>query len=502
VKHRASVCLGAALAVLSACKSEHAPTSSASTSTDTPVAAKPPPLPAAIPDAQVESAIDELLTRDPVLKAQPIHVTVSGGAVTLTGTVRTLAQKWRAARLASGLRGATSVVNGLLVSPRQRTDAELAKAVNDLVKTDPATSNSDVRAAMSGGTATLSGIADSYAQRELMAEDASRIRGVQAVTLAVTTSNVARSDAEIATDAADELRDDARLDGTRVKVVVRGQKALLSGVVGSLAQRDTAVEDAWNTGVVGVDAQGVHVDWRENEQERTTTRRPPPSDGDVATAVRRRLSADVRIDGPQPDVRVDHGVVTLTGIVPDFRAERAAVRDAHRARGVAQVDDRLTVPPALHQNDATIENQIMSGIYDDGAAPDAHDVQVLTNDGRVTLQGSVASEEEKKAIEDDVEEVPGVAALENDLKVRGYGPQTVVVAPEAIQRRVTDDIFWDPRVPVGRVTVKVGATGEVTLSGLVESRDEGQAAEEDAVRAGAAHVLDYIRVDESPASAP
>ena len=63
-----------------------------------------------------------------------------------------------------------------------------------------------------------------------------------------------------------------------------------------------------------------------------------------------------------------------------------------------------------------------------------------------------------------------------------------------------ESIFWDPRVEAGRVTVDVAAGGDVTLTGTVASRDEARAAYDDAIRAGAEHVTNRLRVGEAPAA--
>jgi len=460
-----------------------------------------PDVGAPIPDAQLAGAISESLASDPVLRAQPVHVSVADGAVTLTGTVRTLAAKWRSDRFVAGFKGVVGVTNDLLVTPSAaRKDVEIAKDVKDGIEGDPATRNAHVQVSVSVGTVSVTGAADSYAQRDLIAETASRVRGVQAVNLAATTARVSsRPDAEIATDVTEEMRNDARLDRTRVAVVVRARSAILSGVVGSLAQRAAAVEDAWNVGVASVDAQAVRIDWRENISERPTLSLPVPSDGDIANAVSRVLSNDVRVDAQLPAVHVDRGVVTLSGNVADFRARTAAYRDARRVSGTQRVENDTTVLPVKRESDTTIERQVLQSIYNGAAAPDSSDVQATTLNAKVTLSGAVASQEDKKVIELDAEEVPGVVAVQNDLRVPGYMPQTEVVAPETIRHRVIEAIFWDPRVPAGRVTVDVDARGSVTLNGRVDSWEDAQDASDDALRAGAAHVADHLTPGPPPA---
>jgi osmotically-inducible protein OsmY len=318
------------------------------------------------------------------------------------------------------------------------------------------------------------------------------------VTLEVVSVASPPGDAETSAAVTDRLRDDARLDGTQVAVVVHGRIASISGAVGSLAQRDAAMEDARVSGVGQVDADALRVDWRESDRARVAAQRPVPSDSHIADVVRRGLADDARVGARLPEVRVDQGVVTLSGDVMDFRAGKAAARDASGIRGVWRVDDRMTVVPAARESDATIEDQVQRSIYDDAAAPDARKVQITTANARVTLRGPVASPEERQMIENDAEEVPGVIAVDNDLQVQGYGPGTHAVSQASIRDRVVESVFWDPRIQGDKVATDVAPNGDVTLTGLVYSPEESRDASEDAVTAGAAHVSNHIRVAPSP----
>jgi osmotically-inducible protein OsmY len=454
---------------------------------------------APIPDARLESAIEESIARDPALHSQRLHVAVTNGAVTLTGAVRTLARKWRAAQLADGFKGVASVTNGIIVSSGVHPDAAIAAEVNGALKSDPATRSANVQAIVSAATVTLHGTADSPAQRDLLADAASRVAGVQDVTVSVTITKVsARGDAEIATDATDELREDAWLDGTHIAVAVHGKQAALTGEVGSLAQRDAAIEDVFKAGVASVDAHALHVDWRENARTPAGAERPPRSDNEMKAAIGRRLASDARLGMQLPNVQVARGVVTLSGTALDFRAVRAAVSDARRVSGVWRVEDSVTVPAAKRESDATIQAQVLRGIYTDVAAPDSRDVHVTTTNARVTLQGAVAAQEDRKIIVGDTEEVPGVVAVVDELRVRGPGPEAPAVSKEALRHRVLEAIFWDPRIKGGEVTVDVAPDDDVTLGGQVDDWGEARAATADAIRVGAAHVIEHLHGASGP----
>jgi osmotically-inducible protein OsmY len=502
------VVLALAVVVLS-CDGDHRTVGSAPVAADAASAAPRPSLSASaavavegsapIPDERLASALEESIERDPAFLSQGLHVAVAKGAVTLTGTVRTLARKWRAAQLVDAFKGVRSVTNGIVVSSGVQPDAAITTEVNGAIKNDPATRSANVQATVSAATVTLRGTADSYAQKDLLADAASRVPGVQDVSVAIAIAKVsARSDAEIAVDATDELRGDAWLDGTHIAVAVHGKQAILTGDVGSLAQRDAAIEDAFRAGVASVDAHTLHVDWRESERTAAGAERLPPSDSEVKDAIGRRLASDTQLGMQLPIVQVARGVATLSGTVLDFRAARAAVSDARRVSGVWRVEDRVTVPAAKRENDVTIQARVLRGIYADVAAPDSHDVHVTTANARVTLQGAVASQEDRKVIEDDTEEVPGVVAVVDELRVRGPGPGTLAASEETLRHRVVEGLFWDPRVNASQITVAVAPGGDVTLGGHVDGRGEARVAGDDAIRAGAAHVIDHVRVGAGP----
>ena len=245
-------------------------------------------------------------------------------------------------------------------------------------------------------------------------------------------------------------------------------------------------------GASSVDMSALRVDWHRSARDPAMARQRVPRDAGIVAAVTRALSDDPRVGVDGPMVSVERGAVTLSGDLRDFRSCRAAVRDARMVSGVWRVEDRTTVLPVVRQSDATIQRQVLAGIYDDRAASDSRDVRVSTAMARVTLRGTIASRRDKAVIEDDVEAVPGVAAVQNDLQIQGNDQ---VVSPETIRHGVAEGLFWDPRIAVSdAIAVEVSVKGDVTLTGQVESWQEARAAGDDAVRPGAAHVINHVQV--------
>lgn len=135
------------------------------------------------------------------------------------------------------------------------------------------------------------------------------------------------------------------------------------------------------------------------------------------------------------DVDTDHGVVTLSGEVPSDVHRDLAVSIARSADGVRDVHDRLAVSrekdasrpqandrPASDRtfgqavHDATITASIKLQLAT-GKGVAAHDINVDTRQGRVTLTGQVASEAERQLAIRIARDTEGVREVENNIHV-------------------------------------------------------------------------------------
>ena len=82
------------------------------------------------PDSEVKRDVEQELQWDADIDASDIGVSVKGGVVTLTGFVRSYAQKWQAERAAKRVAGVVGVANDIEVripSVDQRPDPEIAR---------------------------------------------------------------------------------------------------------------------------------------------------------------------------------------------------------------------------------------------------------------------------------------------------------------------------------------------------------------------------------------
>ena len=71
-----------------------------------------------------------------------------------------------------------------------------------------------------------------------------------------------------------------------------------------------------------------------------------------------------------------------------------------------------------NRSDRDITQQIRQSIMKDKSlSTDAHNVKIITSNGRVTLKGPVRSEDEKKAIEAKAAEVAGESKVTSELNI-------------------------------------------------------------------------------------
>jgi osmotically-inducible protein OsmY len=205
---------------------------------------------------RLRAAVAAELSWDPRVDGTDITVSATGGRVTLHGTVTRFRQKREADTAARRVYGVTAVSNFLAVHiPDQdrradsdvRADVRRALALNDLI---PAT----VQASVEAGLVTLSGVAAWQFQRDEAELACSAVPGVKGVDVAISLLP-APGDDDIEQAISAAFARSARLDRFELSAdcPVPGL-VVLSGTVGSWAERDDAVALAWSApGITDID---------------------------------------------------------------------------------------------------------------------------------------------------------------------------------------------------------------------------------------------------------
>jgi len=221
-----------------------------------------------------------------------------------------------------------------------------------------------------------------------------------------------------------------------------------------------------------------------------TTGAAPPTDARIEGAVHGALAGDSLVGAAGIDVDVERGVVTLTGSVENALVKNRAAEVAMTLRGVRSVVNLLEPRPAVRSDEDVLRDARLALLADPAAR--RYEVQASVANGEVTLTGATTSWAQKQLVEDLVEGVRGVRAVENEIQLRDPREISDSALESAVEERLAGDVWVDAR------GLEVNVEGaSVTLRGVVGSAIEKARARQTAWIAGVANV-DATAVDVVP----
>jgi len=198
-------------------------------------------------DSDIKRDVEDELRWDPDIDATDIGVAVHNGVVTLTGFVRSYAQKTEAERDAKRVAGVVGVANDIEVRLPvldQRPDPEIARDAASALKAELPFSSENIKVVVRDGWLTLEGAVEWNYARERAESSVKRVRGVKGVTNAITLKPKVQPH-EVRRKIEDALRRSAELDASRITVEANGDEVILRGTVKSWAERQEAERAAW-----------------------------------------------------------------------------------------------------------------------------------------------------------------------------------------------------------------------------------------------------------------
>jgi osmotically-inducible protein OsmY len=212
-------------------------------------------------------------------------------------------------------------------------------------------------------------------------------------------------DTDLTADVSDELFWDPKLDSTEIAVSADNGKITMRGTVGNLREKREAEKAAQRVfGVISVDNKLQVKLMNDNKRADAELR------GDVLQAL--------MLDGLVPktvDAKVEDGFVTLTGTA-NWQYERdEAEFVASNIVGTLDVFDKIELE---HQtpNGGDVKDSIRKA-FKRNAALDADDLHISTDNGTVTVEGTVSSWAEHDEAIDAAWAAPGVNSVRDDLEV-------------------------------------------------------------------------------------
>lgn len=207
-----------------------------------------------------------------------------------------------------------------------------------------------------------------------------------------------------------ELEWEPRVNAAHIGVAVKEGVVTLSGIVDSFAEK-AAAERAVGR-VRGVRAIAEEIEVRLPSEQKH-------GDEEIAERALRILAWDIEVPHERLKVKVERGIVTLTGEVPRWFQREAAAADIRRLGGVLGVVNLVQVTPQHRGGaDADVVRQKIEAALRRNAEMEAEGVRVEVSNGTVTLRGSVRTWAERAVAESAAWAAPGVQHVSDELHVR------------------------------------------------------------------------------------
>lgn len=218
------------------------------------------------------------------------------------------------------------------MTPRTVPEEQLHAAVSKRLEWAPDIDAERIGVAVRGTVVSLSGAAESAAEKRAAVRTAREVQRVGAVIdeIAVPSAVGRIDDPEVADGVRAVLRRHPELDGEQISVGVHHQVVTLSGPVNSGEQRRAARRAAQS--VLGV---------RSVIDELTVS--PAPTASQTKALLAEALGPAGAAEVDQLDIRLDGRVATLEGNVHSWYERRAAEKAARSVPGVTDVRNRLVV---------------------------------------------------------------------------------------------------------------------------------------------------------------
>jgi len=305
---------------------------------------------------------------------------------------------------------------------------------------------------------TLSGRVADLAALKYAELEAKKIRGVLGVINEIVVEPAWRSDEAIHDAVTRRLASSPSIASDHILATVIDGQVILSGVVGSWAERAQA--ELISSEVAGVKEVVNDI------MTRSTANR---TDEEILSDIQATLARDVYLTGLPITVTVDHGIVNLTGIVGNAYERDRADDDARWVRGVDDVNNKLDVDWLFDRGSVARrrvlgDDEIKTAVraeLDQDRRLDPTGIKIDVDMGTVTLEGTVYSRAERRIAEHDARDVVGVAWVSNRLFAQVDARDDKMILNDVDFKLDTDfattDLDIDAAIDHGTVTL----SGEV-----------------------------------------
>ena len=212
-----------------------------------------------------------------------------------------------------------------------------------------------------------------------------------------------KTDSQLQQDVMDELQWEPRVDHANIGVAATDGVITLSGFASSYAEKIAAEKAA--SRIKGVRGLAEEIEVRLPSQAKT-------ADPEIAKRIADIFDWSAMIPNNKIAVKVEHGWVTLTGMVDGHFQRKSAVDFASRISGVTGVSNQITVKAAASPLD--VKDRIMAA-FRRNADLDASSITVSADGNTVRLGGQVHAWYERQIAERAAWSAPGVDRIEDNI---------------------------------------------------------------------------------------
>lgn len=263
-----------------------------------------------ISDEDINLAVYREILADDAVDSHLLEITTTDGVVTLSGTVGHILARDRAVSIAQSVRG-----------------------VKDALFYDPRISPSKVKVDVEKGTAVLSGKVDHLRAKRLAEQAAENTVGVNWVKNYIRVMpDVLRSDAEVAEDVREALREDPAINRFELSVMVNNNKVYLYGFVDSPFEKKQAEMTAERVDGVADVKNNLRLEYVWERK----------MDWQIEWDITKQISWNPYFEDDTIKVAVLNGVAELTGRVDSWFEYSEATQEAFEG-GAREVVNKLKV---------------------------------------------------------------------------------------------------------------------------------------------------------------
>jgi osmotically-inducible protein OsmY len=208
-----------------------------------------------VSDSAVSQKVRDRLYSESYFKPDRVHVWTENGVVTLSGYVDSIRARNRAVLLVDEIPGVELLVTQLKINSASQTSAELLHDVAERLRLDSTLNSSAVTVTLNEGVVTLKGNVPFEADKMLIGEAVSSVRGVKMVENDIVAQRmVMRTAAHLGEQIRTRISLDPLLSLDDLHVQVQDGSVRIVGSVGSIAEKEAGIEDATVDGIKYIDS--------------------------------------------------------------------------------------------------------------------------------------------------------------------------------------------------------------------------------------------------------